>query len=287
MPKIKAHIATEIYESIDEVLDRVCDESLPDWESEHDAECSSKHHEPEKRWCNNTTLEESIELARHGWKEGSSMMTDKLELAHRSTKFERLPDYEYDVAGYVPNIPLYVSGSPAHMMTPVGDDKSSKKTIEILVSINASGSITADTILNRGASILSLVDKLEHGGMSCHVTGCHYVMANRNGSKRYFEFPIKKAGVPMDIDRCAFALVHPALLRRIAFRVMELDVDAHRDFNHGYGRPTNVPLHMRTGKIYFPRANDFRSSSVEEGVKMVANMYERQINGKDWDGRSV
>jgi len=287
MPKKKAHIATEIYESIDEVLSRVCDKSLPDWKSKHGGECRSDTHMPSKDWCDNTTLEESIELARYGWKKGASMMTDKLELAYKSTQFERLPDYEYDVAGYIPNIPLYVSGSPSHMMSPIGDDKSSKRTIEILVSLDASYGITAETMLNKGASILSLVDKLEHGGMSCHVTGCIYSGARANGSKHYFEFPIKKSGVPMDIDRCAFALVHPALLRRIWFRVIELDVDAHRDFKGGYGRPTNVPLHMRTGKIYFPKANDFKSSSVEEGVKMAVEMYEHQTNGKDWDGRSV
>ena len=93
--------------------------------------------------------------------------------------------------------------------------------------------------------------------------------------------------MPMDIDRCAFALVHPALLRRIWFRVLELDVDAYRDFNTGYGMPTNVPLHMRTGKIYFPKANDFQPYSVEEGVKTAVEMYEHQTNGKDWNGRSV
>ena len=287
MPKKKAHIANEIYESIDEVLDRVCDKSLPNWESEHGGTLKSDTNMPSEEWCDNTTLEESIELARYGWKKGASMMTDKLELAHRSTQFERLPDYEYDVAGYIPNIPLYVSGSPTHMMSPIGNETSSKKTIEILVSLDASCGITADKMLNKGASILSLVDKLEHGGMSCHVTGCIYSNARNNGSKHYFEFPIKKAGVPMDIDRCAFALVHPALLRRIWFRVIELDVDAYRDFNSGYGIPTNVPLHMRTGKIYFPKANDFQPYSVEEGVKTAVEMYEHQIDGKDWDGLSV
>ena len=103
----------------------------------------------------------------------------------------------------------------------------------------------------------------------------------------YWEFPIKKAGIPMDIDRCAFAIIHPALLRRIMFRMMELDNDAYDIFHYGYGRPADVPQHMRTGKIYFPMTNNFNPYSVEEAVNTAVEMYEHQTNGKDWNGVSV
>ena len=103
----------------------------------------------------------------------------------------------------------------------------------------------------------------------------------------YWEFPIKKAGIPMDIDRCAFAIIHPALLRRIMFRMMELDNDAYEEFSDGYGCPADVPHHMRTGKIYFPMQDNFNPYSIEEAVNTAVEMYEHQTNGKDWNGRSV
>ena len=59
-----------------------------------------------------------------GWKEGRERMSDELDMAHNATSFERLPSFDYDVAGYMPNIPLYVSGCPSHMMSPLGNESS-------------------------------------------------------------------------------------------------------------------------------------------------------------------
>lgn len=285
MPKRKTHKASYTYESFDEMLDIASDKSLPDWESVHDGSCESVGNAKRMSWCRNTSLDEAIQLAKFGWKEGADMMSRELELARKSTQFERLPDYEYDVAGYIPNVPLYVSGSPTHMMSPIGSETSSKPTIEIMVNLSASCGINAERMAYKGAGILSLVDKLEDSGLSCHVTCTEYV--NKGSSFMYWEFPIKKAGIPMDIDRCAFAIIHPALLRRIMFRMMELDNDAYDIFHYGYGRPADVPQHMRTGKIYFPMTNNFNPYSVEEAVNTAVEMYEHQTNGKDWNGVSV
>ena len=279
------HKASYTYESFDEMLDIASDTSLPDWKSVHDSSCSSVSNAKSMDWCRNTSLDEAIQLARFGWKEGADMMSRELELARKSTQFERLPDYEYDVAGYIPNVPLYVSGSPTHMMSPIGSQTSSKPTIEIMVNLSASCGMDAQSMVYKGAGILSLVDKLEDSGLSCHVTCTEYV--KEGASFMYWEFPIKKAGIPMDIDRCAFAIIHPALLRRIMFRMMELDNDAYEEFSDGYGCPADVPHHMRTGKIYFPMQDNFNPYSIEEAVNTAVEMYEHQTDGKDWNGRSV
>lgn len=279
------HKASYTYESFDEMLDIASDTSLPDWKSVHDSSCSSVSNAKSMDWCRNTSLDEALQLARFGWKEGADMMSRELELARKSTQFERLPDYEYDVAGYIPNVPLYVSGSPTHMMSPIGSQTSSKPTIEIMVNLSASCGMDAQSMVYKGAGILSLVDKLEDSGLSCHVTCTEYV--KEGASFMYWEFPIKKAGIPMDIDRCAFAIIHPALLRRIMFRMMELDNDAYEEFSDGYGCPADVPHHMRTGKIYFPMQDNFNPYSIEEAVNTAVEMYEHQTDGKDWNGRSV
>ena len=279
------HKASYTYESFDEMLDIASDTSLPDWKSVHDSSCSSVSNAKSMDWCRNTSLDEALQLARFGWKEGADMMSRELELARKATQFERLPDYEYDVAGYIPNVPLYVSGSPTHMMSPIGSQTSSKPTIEIMVNLSASCGMDAQSMVYKGAGILSLVDKLEDSGLSCHVTCTEYV--KEGASFMYWEFPIKKAGIPMDIDRCAFAIIHPALLRRIMFRMMELDNDAYEEFSDGYGCPADVPHHMRTGKIYFPMQDNFNPYSIEEAVNTAVEMYEHQTDGKDWNGRSV
>ena len=283
-----AYASEQTYENFDELLNVACDKDIPIWDETcdkhaHISSISDNGHS----WCYNATLEDAIKMGRLGWVEGRKNMSENLELAHKSTNWERLPDYEYDVAGYIPNIPLYVSGSPAHMMLPSGKENAPRKTIEIVMHVGARSGIRADTIVYRGASILSLVDKLEDQGISCHLTGCYYAEGDTGYGKRLVEFTIKRAGQPMDIDRCAFIMTHPAMQRRILFRLLEQDPKAYKDFSRAYGRSVDVPLHMRTGKIYFPYINNMKAQSIEHGVSMAVNMYERQINGKDWDGRSV
>ena len=284
MTKSKKYIVSEVYESFDELLNKVIDDDLPVWDG---YKSSVSKERKDHSWSYGASLEDAVEMGLNGWKEGRDNMSDNLELANRATKFERLPDYEYDVAGSMPNIPLYVAGSPTHMMSSLGNEKSSKKTIEILVNVGASCGTDADKIMWRGASILSLVDKLEDQGISCELTACDYAHGG-HGAKRYVQFMIKRAGQPMDIDRCAFILTHPALLRKILFRNLEQDMGAQDSYQeHGYGRVRDLPIHMRTGKVYFPSVNRMMPISTEHAVSMSVDAYEEQANGKDWDGSII
>ena len=98
----------------------------------------------------------------------------------------------------------------------------------------------------------SLIDKLEDAGMSCAITLCEYTDASQGKGKFLIEFPIKKAGQPLDIDRCAYAMVHPSMLRKICFALTETEPKAEGGWSGGYGRPIELPYHMRHGCVYFP-----------------------------------
>ena len=274
---------SKVYESINELLAQVSDKSIPDWKSEHDSDYLASESRS-KDWNGDVTLKHAIKLARFGWREGRDMMHKELEVAHRSTKFERLPTHTYDVAGFMPDVPLFISGEPAHMQTPVGDTLGMQKTLEFVVHLGANCNIDAKRMMRKGSAILSLIDKLEDSGLSCHVQGVTFTKSNRNKSVFYLEFPIKKAGVPMDIDRCAYTLVHPSLLRRIKFRAMEQEPTGYTSFRSGYGRSSELPIHMRIGKIYFPHGNAIRARTTEQAIHEVVKIYENQIAGNDWDG---
>ena len=273
---------SKVYESINELLDQVSDKSIPDWKSEHDSDYLASESRS-KDWNGDVTLKQAIKLARFGWREGRDMMHKELEIAHRSTKFERLPTHTYDVAGFMPDVPLFISGEPAHMQTPVGNILGMQKTLEFVVHLGANCDIDAKRMMRKGSAILSLIDKLEDSGLSCHVQGITFAKG-RNKSVFYIEFPIKKAGVPMDIDRCAYTLVHPSLLRRIEFRAFEQEPKCYKDFCNGYGSSSELPIHMRIGKIYFPHGNAIRANTTEQAIHEVVKIYENQIAGNDWDG---
>ena len=274
---------SKVYESIDELLNQVSDKSIPDWKSEHDESYLASDTRA-KDWNGNVTLKQAIKLARFGWREGRDTMHKELEVAHRSTKFERLPTHTYDVAGYIPDVPLFISGEPAHMQTPVGNHLGMQKTLEFVVHLGANCNVSDERMMRKGSAILSLVDKLEDSGLSCHVQGITFTKSIEDKSVFYLEFPIKKAGVPMDIDRCAYALVHPSFLRRIKFRAMEQEPTGYKAFQSGYGCSSELPIHMRIGKIYFPHGNEIRANTTEQAVHEVVEIYENQIAGNDWDG---
>ena len=274
---------SKVYESIDELLNQVSDKSIPDWKSEHDESYLASDTRA-KDWNGNVTLKQAIKLARFGWREGRDTMHKELEVAHRSTKFERLPTHTYDVAGYIPDVPLFISGEPAHMQTPVGNHLGMQKTLEFVVHLGANSNISDKRMMRKGSAILSLVDKLEDSGLSCHVQGVTFTKSNEDKSVFYLEFPIKKAGVPMDIDRCAYALVHPSFLRRIKFRAMEQEPTGYKAFQSGYGCSSELPIHMRIGKIYFPHGNALQARTTEQAIHEVVEVYENQIAGNDWDG---
>ena len=269
------------YESFDDFIRHITDDSLPTWKGARASE-----DEP-SRWSGNVTVAEAVKLASFGWKEGREQMSTELDMAHNATSFERLPSFEYDVAGYMPNIPLYVSGCPSHMMSPLGNEQSMGRVVEFKVNISASASFDAEQLMRRGASILSLVDKLEDAGMSCAITACEYTNASSGKGNFLIEFPLKRAGQPMDIDRCAYCLVHPSMLRKLCFVEQELEPRAEDGWSYGYGTPQDLPLHMRLGCVYFPEIRHMNGRTVEEQMSKTIKIYERQTKGMDWDGTKL
>ena len=247
------------YDSFDAFVARVADENVPTWEGYR-----SSIEEPDER-SGNVTVEESIHLA----------------------SFERLPTYEYDVAGYMPNIPLYVAGCPSHMMSPLGNESAMGKVVDIKINISASHVNSPERLMRRGASILSLIDKLEDSGLSCNVNVCEYTRASQGKGFFLIEFPIKKAGQPMDIDRCAYALVHPSMLRKLCFVACEQEPKAESGWSSGYGRPMNLPIHERQGCVYFPEVGDMIEDDMESQMARTIEIYENQTSGKDWDGSEL
>jgi len=269
------------YENLRDFIDEVADESIPTWEGYRASQGDSGD------WSGNVNVKEAVKLARLGWKDGREMMHTELELAHNATAFDRLPSFAYDVAGYIPNVPLYVAGCPAHMMSPLGNEKAQAKVVEIKINISASCGNNADTLMRRGASILSLIDKLEDAGLSCQLTALEYTNASSGTGHLLIEFPIKKAGQPLDIDRCAYALVHPSMLRKLCFVKTEQTLKAKAGWQHGYGVPSDLPYHMRHGCVYFPVVDRMKEYDMEAQMERTIDIYENQTSGKDWDGTEL
>lgn len=204
------------------------------------------------------TFEAATALATAGWPEGRAKMAALMDRAKAATQTRPERTATYDVAGAYPMPAFAAAGEPACMVD-FRDDQARRQTpvVGILYNIGASGGIPPETIMARGAAILAEVDALEAAGLRCEITLCAYVTDQHEKGKPHSQSHrtdcrVKEADQPMDIDRLAFALAHPSMLRRLVFALREAH-EFGKAIGDGYGYSTDAPPAERNGcDVYVP-----------------------------------
>jgi hypothetical protein len=144
------------------------------------------------------------------------------------------------VSGLFFDVGLVLSGEPEAWLETAETEEETKgqKVVTLALNCTVSGGIPAATIETRGAAMLALAVLLERFGRSVRVVVGD--ATTRDGSYLYAETVVKEAGEPFDLDKLAFWLVCPDVLRRCFFRICEASplrehVDART--GGGYGCP--------------------------------------------------
>lgn len=210
-------------------------------------------------WAGTQSLKEALELCRTGWDQGIKLLSETLDAANIVQKQSRVLSEGLDVAGSMPFVPAAVAGDPMCMVSRGLERARTKPIFRIMMSGSASAGVSMQTIINRGGAILSWVDKLEGAGYQCELLYVYDVTESgwggRSGNVTEFScgFPIKSAGEPLNIDRAAFMMAHPAMLRRFIFALYERFGDVEPNFRSGYGMPNNniPPMLQVDHSIYF------------------------------------
>jgi hypothetical protein len=177
----------------------------------------------------------------------------------------------YDVSGHWPDVGRFVTGQP-DCMVDLGEEEKpvAGKVLKVVVAGAAAAGVPADDITRRGAAVAALVDVLERCGRRCEVEW-HQCVTSRGAMRSYsLRVGVKGAAEPVDAERLAFALLHPAMLRRIAFGVAEresMETRASLGFRTGgpYGYPADVP-HGERGDVYLPVVDASSTWKTDEGV---------------------
>ena len=166
-------------------------------------------------WCNGVSFEGALALAEGGWIDGVQKMQAIAQrlydtIAPRATVYQNT---EHALVGAMLDIGAYVMGEPECMLDFVASEAKAPRHVDIMVNISAASLISTDTIINRGAAILACIEVLEHSGCTVAVS----VASCSRDRHRTIDIRacVKSPGVPMDTDRLAFVLAHPAMLRRI------------------------------------------------------------------------
>ena len=146
------------------------------------------------------------------------------------------PEPLWDTApvGAFPCIPAYAAGVPEDMfaMSDIAPPVQSP-VVRIVVNMSASAAVDANHIVNRGAAIVTLIDRIQSTGRRVKL------IAVKHGEYRNDRFiwsvTVKRPEEPIDMDRVGLVFATPIMLRRFFFRVMEFMVP-HAVTGYGYSK---------------------------------------------------
>ena len=186
---------------------------LPEWGDKPASE-SKKSAFSETR-----SFKHSMELAEIG----CPTTREAIHNASFKVMSEALPEWDTAPVGVFPCIPAYAAGVPEDMFTPSEfGNPVPKSIIRIVVNITANSNVSTEAIVNRGAAILALIDRIQATGQRVELVAEFH---SRFGSDQCaMSVTVKRPEEPADLDRIAYAIAHPSMLRRSMFRAMEFTV---------------------------------------------------------------
>jgi len=223
---------TEYNVSWDECMADMHREPNEGWQ---DLASTKKEGRAAKEQYGTRTFGDAVQTAISGWDEGRDAIGSGVEFAKAKQASFKRPDWEYGVAGQRACIPSYCAGVPNHMVWM--DDTSSRNAmpiVKIYADIGATSHTSTNAMTRKGSAIVALVDQIEQSGQRVELIACQ-----RSDTKGYeydeqrIFITVKRADEVLDLDRIAFALAHPSMLRRVCFRIMEFTFN---EYVSGYGR---------------------------------------------------
>jgi hypothetical protein len=196
------------------------------------------------------TFAAAIDLARFGWPAGREAIMQAMAIIFPER--EATPERFYDVAGAYPDVPRAVAGDPVAMVNLRPSTRAARPVVRIDYGRSTLSNVPPEAITNRGAALLGIVDALESRGYSVEL---RLVFKTQDDGWAYHSAVVlKQAGEPLDIDRAAFALINPAVLRRLSFAMREQHKPLETAFGSSMGVSDYTPLEPSEETIFVPAA---------------------------------
>lgn len=180
------------------------------------------------------SFDEAIELFKNGWSDMATKLVQKLKVIENQIQPNMRPKNIMNMAGYQACVPAYLNNQPNAMFSkknvPV-----KQKVITVNKSVDYSGMIKADIIIEESIKALQVIKKLEAQGLRVNL---NVVLGTSAGGKQFImQIKIKAANEKLNVSKLAFPLVHPSMLRRLFFRFIEVYPKFTKAFIYSYGKP--------------------------------------------------
>lgn len=213
---------------------------------------------------------QALDMVRKGWPEGAARVAalrDKIvAIAPVQRRYVR-----YDIAGAIPNVPRYLAGNPQHMRRIDNAVARQRPVITLLSDISALASVRSNSMENRAAVVAAIVDVIEAAGYATELVA--FASASKPGTHVITAASVKASHNTVDLAKIAFALGHPAMLRRLCFATRTGDTFT-RELTQSLGRSTELPIEgLSERKIYMiPSINSCEAKFADEGTASTAGL---------------
>lgn len=217
----------EYFDTLDAFIDRAAGRPATRWN------CSVTNGH---KFTGTHSFAEAVKLARDGWAEGrEAVEAARAHFEHVTGSRVRRSITVEAVAGFAPDVPAFLAGAPDCMLAREEvEAEGAGKIIKLVVQGVASAAISKAEIIKKGALIVALVDALESAGRSVELV-VDFTSGDCAPNRVSAILTAKRAGEPVEIDRLAFILAHPSMLRRFAFGIFEKHPDFMNWAGIGYG----------------------------------------------------
>lgn len=230
----------------------------------------------DRDWYGTYSLDEALQLAEHGWAEGTAQILRNVPTGAISGLAQLIPALHYDVAGEFPDVGAYCAGEPEHMVWQDADRADVQPVVKIAFAGSASCNVKGREIINYGIAALSYIDALQTSGRSVEIYW-HSYLRDTKGAMCCLRVAINNTAAPIDADRLAFMLAHPSMFRRLGFANIEAILD-WESLGSGIGVPRPLPESFDAeGFIRFPTAQDMRKAGALGSARAALHFLESFI----------
>lgn len=241
---------------------------------------SSREHTSDDGWYGTSTFNKAIDLAQHGWPEGTERVAKlAATIADKITSLVERDITFMDTNGCAFDIGLVNMGVPECWANsyPVLQFGHGRKVLRCVFNVSALADVNEQTMIRKGATAAVLIQALEYSGFRCEVTLASGVEDTCGAACKEIDTYtiIKPADQSLDIDRLVFALANPASHRRINFSVREGFWDFMECNQYGYGKSKDV---ADKGDIYIQRSHGYEEQWASEAncVKWILEELKKQ-----------
>ena len=190
----------------------------------------------EGSWSGADTWQEAVEIAQRGYADA----VDKVKAAVKASTanvFERVEARPVrPVCSYVggsPCVPRAIQGLPRDMRAMSRRDKKSPG-VTLVYDVCAASGVSSGEIIDAGARMVALVRLFERAQVPVRLVVSDVTIYGSDGVCAP-EIVIKDFHAPFNIQKIAYALAHPSMLRRLVFAWAET-TPLIKNYHCGYGR---------------------------------------------------